>query len=217
MIIRNARPQDAVGMSAVDRLSWPAELAGDEQQFLARIAAFPEGQWVGESENGRIVGVICAQRISTDFLRAHGDDFEALTDHGRFTDSHDPTGEIYQLTGVGVVPEYRGQQLGRVLVDRQIEFAATLPGVKRIIGITRPVRYHRFRNLPIEDYVRRRIDTGRLLDPVLSFHMDCGARLVSIHPQFRPQDSAACGYGVLIEYPCHSNTVGTPTGSSALN
>ena len=100
-----------------------------------------------------------------------------------------------------MLPEYRGQLLGRQIVDRQLEFARSLPDVHRILGFTRPIHYHRHRDIPIERYVQRAGPDGNLIDPVLAFHVDAGAGIVSIHPGFRPDDHEACGYGVLIEYP----------------
>lgn len=200
MILRNAVEADAAGMTAVELKSWPGGLASAEEQFQARIAAYPEGQWVAEV-GGRIVGVTAAQRISPEFLDAGAMTYRRLTDGGRFSRSHDAGGEIYQLVGVGVVPEFRGQQLGRVLVDHQIAFARSLSTVRRILGFTRPARYSRYQQMSIDEYVHARLESGRLVDPVLSFHLDSGADLVSIHADFRPEDHNAQGYGILIEYP----------------
>ena len=199
MKFRPANPHDAPIMSDVDRLSWPAALAVRTDEFAARIAAFPAGQWVAE-RNGRIVGTASAQRINDRFLRANGDRYERLTDGNRFTASHDPGGEIYQLISVGVLPKFRSQGLGRTLVDRQIDAARRTDGMRRILGFTRPAGYRRHRKLSIEEYLAGR-DDGRCPDPVVDFHLSAGAVIVSVHADFRPQDTDACGYGVLIEYP----------------
>ncbi len=193
-------------MAAVDRSSWPARLATTEAEFQARIDAFPEGQIVAES-SGRIVGSASAQRITVEFLRAAGSRYQLVTDSNRFTGSHHPDGEVYQLIGVGVLPEFRGQQLGRQLVDHQIRLARSLPGVRRIVGFTRPALYHRYAQLPIDEYLQSRGPNGQLLDPVVDFHVAAGARIVSVHPDFRPEDQEACGYGVLIEYHGNRRTV----------
>jgi GNAT superfamily N-acetyltransferase len=199
-ILRTAVAADAPAMAEVDRQSWPEELATTRDQFEARIAAYPDGQWVAD-EAGRILGVASAQRITEVFLQDNGASYAALTDGNRFTCSHTPDGEIYQLVGVGVSPKYWGRQLGRKLVDQQIAFARSLPGVRRIVGYTRPARYYRHQQMTIEEYVAARREDGRLIDPILAFHLEAGARLVAIQPNFRPNDRQACGYGVLIEYP----------------
>ncbi|MBW3542158.1 MAG: GNAT family N-acetyltransferase [Planctomycetes bacterium] len=208
--LRAARPEDAAAMAVVDRACWPEPLAADAAMFAARIAAFREGQVVAAIA-GRIVGSASAQRITAELLHEHGDSYDTLTDHSRFTRSHVATGEIYQLVGVAVLSECRGLKLGRRLIDRQLELARALPGVKRIIGFTRPARYSRHQSLAIDDYVTARRRNGRLLDPVLAFHLEAGAQLVSICPGFRPADDEACGYGVLIEYP---RSVHQPLGAS---
>ena len=86
---------------------------------------------------------------------------------------------------------------------RQIEVARSLPGIRRILGVTRPARYHKRATLSIEQYVVLRSASGRLIDPVLAFHLDYGAHLVTTLPGFRPEDRDSLGYGVLIEYPVH--------------
>ena len=199
-IIRNARLDEVAEMAQVDRLSWPEKLATTEDQFVARLAAFPEGQWVAE-QSGRIVAVSSAQRIPESLISDSHCDHNSITDQGRFTNTHVTDGDVYQLIGVGVLPEYRWLQLGRRMIDHQLAFARSLTGVHRIVGFTRPVRYHRYSDVPIDEYVRRRTPAGRSLDPVLSFHLDSGAKLVSVHPGFRPEDTKSCGYAVLIEYP----------------
>ena len=44
-------------------------------------------------------------------------------------------------------------------------------------------------------------------DPVLAFHQQAGARIISVHEGFRPEDLEALGAGVLIEYPTEINQV----------
>lgn len=200
VILRNANKSDAAAMAHVEQQSWPPELAADEDLFRIRVRTYPEGQWVIEHHR-LIVGVATAQRITTTCLADRGDTYAGVTDHGRFHRSHDPFGEIYQLVGVGVLPDHRGLQLGRQLVDRQIDFARSVVGIERIVGFTRPAGYHVRSDLSIQEYVRSGTDEEAPIDPVLAFHLKAGARVVSIHANFRPEDRQAAGYGVLIEYP----------------
>jgi GNAT superfamily N-acetyltransferase len=204
VIIRKAVSAEAATMAAVDARSWPAALAANTEQHFARLLAYPEGQLVAEI-TGRIVAAASAQRITQTFLLANCESYHRITDGGRFTQSHNRNGEIYQLVGVGVLPEFRGRKsgvwLGRELVDRQVAFARRLRGVQRIVGFTRPAGYHRHKEMAIDEYLSQRRSNGKLLDPVVAFHVDAGAQIVSVHANFRPEDTEACGYGVLIEYP----------------
>lgn len=197
--VRAATLSDADAMAEVDRQCWPARLATSADEFAARIAAYADGQLLAVLAGG-VVGTASAQRITAEFLAAQSDSYDSITAGNCFTRSHTDDGKIYQLVGVGVLPEIRGRQLGRTLVDRQIELARSLTGVQRIVGFTRPAAYSRHAAIPIEDYVRTRNSDGDMLDPVLAFHVEAGARIVSVHRDFRPNDSDACGYGVLIEY-----------------
>lgn len=197
--IRQALVGDAEAMAHVERESW-GEMATPAEKIAQRIETFPAGQWVAEIDD-EIVGVTFSQRITTEFLEQTPKTFAALTDDGTFVRSHDPEGEIYQVISVGVSAAGRGSRLGRRLVDWQIEQALQTPGVRRILGFTRPAGYYRYQDVPIEEYVDLRSSQGRLVDPVLAFHLNAGARLVSIHPNFRPNDHEALGYGILIEYP----------------
>jgi len=198
--IRNARPEEAERLATIEAQCWPADTAANAEQFASRLRIHPEGQWVAELD-GRVVGVSVSQRITEAFLLREPVREDRLTDSGSFARSHDPDGDIYQLITVSVAPEGRGFRLGRRLVDRQLASARGLPSVRRIVGFTRPAGFHRHPDMTIEDYIALRDDGGRWVDAVLDFHLRAGARVVSVHPGYRPADEAARGYGVLIEYP----------------
>lgn len=200
LTFRTAGPDDAAALAAIDADSWPAPLATTLEQWQSRLAVFATGQLVLDYD-GRSAVVAAAQRITHEFLSAGPITHHRLTDGGSFRNSHHPAGEIYQLVAVGASALVNGLGLGRKLIDRQIAQARSMPGIRRIIGITRPARYYRHPELPISEYVELRNKTGRRYDPVLEFHLGSGARLISTHENFRPDDEEARGYGVLIEYP----------------
>lgn len=199
MLIRSAQPDDVPQIVEIERSSWPAGMASDADDIRSRIELFADGQLVAEI-GGKVVAYACAQRVRSEFFEANRATFPAVTDRGRIAGSHAPDGDVYHLVGVCVLRSHQGFGLARVLIDRQIELARKLPGIRRILGVTRPARYHKRSSMPIEQYVKFRTASGRLVDPVLAFHLDYGARLVAILPNFRPEDSDALGYGVLIEY-----------------
>ena len=197
---RQATLTDTDAITRVESESWPAFLAAPRSALASRISIYPSGQWLALRDQ-RIVGAAFAQRVHPELLAASQPTYDRVTDNATFQNTHDPLGSVYQLVGVGVAPEGQGCGVGRQLIDRQLQFARSLDGVQRIVGFTRPVGLHRFPELSIDDYLKLRGTNGRLQDPVLSFHLDSGARLVSVHPGFRSADRDARGYGVLIEYP----------------
>jgi len=199
-VIRPAHANEAEQIADVERHSWPAALAMDAARIRSRLAKFPAGQLVLELD-GEVVAYAAAQRASAEFFAAHRSTFASLTDHGSIAASHVDDGEIYHLIGVGVAPAGRGARVSRKLVDQQIANARNLPGVRRILGVTRPVGLHRQPDIAIEEYVKLRRDDGGYVDPMLAFHLGTGAKLVEILPAYRPEDVEALGYGVLIEYP----------------
>ena len=142
ILLRNPTVADAVAIHRVELQSWPAGLAGDQHQIQCRLEVYPDGQWVAERD-GEILGAVFAQRIPQQFFDIVPKRYDEITAGGTFTGSHCPDGDVYQLIGVAVAPEYRSLGLGRRLVDRQLKFARDLPGVRRILGFTRPVGYHR--------------------------------------------------------------------------
>ena len=200
LTIRQAQLDDVDAMAAVEAASWPAPLATSRAGIESRVRTFPAGQLVALLDDV-IVGAAYAQRITSQYLSQNPATYDRVTDRGSIAATHSPSGDVYELVGVGVSAAGQGIGIGRVLIDRQIALARGLAGTKRIIGVTRPVRFHRYPEVSIDEYVSLRSSGHRLVDPVLSFHLDSGARLVSIHPNFRPLDTESCGYGILIEYP----------------
>ncbi len=198
--LRNPTIEEAEKMARIERERWPVELANSVENIASRIETFPHGQWAATLDD-EIVGVIFAQRLTRLFFESTPWSYDALTDHGTFRGSHDLGGEIYQLVDVSVSRAGKGNNLGRRLVDRQVEFARGLDGVKRILGFTRPVKFHEHDEVSMDEYVQLRGDDGKQIDPVLSFHLDNGASLVQPVERYRPDDPDTCGYAVLIEYP----------------
>lgn len=205
--IRNARPDEVGPLAELESACWPNGLGATADQMARRIEVYPEGQWVADLAGER-VGLAASQRISAAFLASTPVTFNAITDRGGFTRSHDPRGEILQLVSVSVSRGARGLGIGRRLVDHMINVAYALGGVRRVLGVTRPNRFNRRPNMSIEEYVAARRENGIFLDPTLHFHLGSGARVVSIHPGYRPEDFESRGYGVLIEYDLNGNPGG---------
>ena len=201
-LIRNATIDDAFAMARIESECWPAEIVTTKPQIESRIATYTAGQWVAVIRD-EIVGTIFAQRITEEYFGKTAAQYDALTDNGSFVDSHDDQGEIYQMVGVSVLPSAKGRGLGRALVEKQIDFARSITAVKRIIGFTRPVKYHEHSGFDIREYVDLRREDGGRVDPVLSFHLDNGATFKGAFEGYRCEDKESLGYGILIEYSVH--------------
>lgn len=215
--LRQAEAEDVTALVEIEAASWPPQLAATAEQIAARIATYREGQWVAVRE-GQPVGVCFAQRVRADFFFAGPRQWDRLTDAGRFRASHDPSGNVYQLVAVGVGPRGRGLRIGRQLVDRQLQFARSLPDVQRILGVTRPAGFSEVADsIAIEDYIRARTADGRWRDPTLDFHLGSGARLVSLVADYRTADRASGGFGVLIEYPRRTISATVAAGGGTLD
>ena len=198
VVLRTACPDDVDELSRLEAACWPEGLAADASQLHARIAAYRDGQWVAELD-GRLLGYSSAQRIEPGLLDSVPLDYETVTDGDRFTATHDDNGTIYQLVGVSSHLESRGQGIGRQLVDHQIARAWTLAGIRRVLGFTRPTGRHLAPHQSLSDYLDIP-SAGSAPDKTLAFHLDCGARIVSGHDDFRAVDLQCLGAGVLIEY-----------------
>jgi len=205
--IRNVLPDEAERLAELEAACWPNGLGASADQIARRTEVFPEGQWVADLA-GQTVGLAASQRISAAFLASTPVTFDAITDGGCFTHSHDPHGEILQLVSVSISRGARGLGIGRRLVDHEIHIAYGLEGVRRVLGVTRPRGFNRYPHMSIDDYVAARRESGIFLDPTLHFHLGSGARVVSVHPDYRPDDLESRGVGVLIEYDLNGNPNG---------
>lgn len=198
IVLRPAETDDIDDLTRLETASWPEGLAANNGQISARIAAYPNGQWVAESD-GRLLGYSSAQRIRPALLDVAPLNYTTLTDCDRFTATHANDGEFYQLVGVSTHPDFRGQRIGRQLVDHQVGRAWTLGGIRRVLGFTRPAGRHLAPPGTLEDYLATQFSSDAR-DKTLAFHLDSGAVIVSFHEDFRACDQECLGAGVLIEY-----------------
>ena len=99
--IRQAQLDDVDAMTAVEAASWPAPLATSRAGIELLVRTFPAGQLVATLDDV-IVGAAYAQRITTERLMRTPVTYEMVTDDGALADSHDSTGDVYELVGVGV-------------------------------------------------------------------------------------------------------------------
>jgi len=91
------------------------------------------------------------------------------------------------VRGVGVLcalaalvpPKHRGRGLSRRIL-REMCGLATRKGLSGVLAPVRPTRKHEFPHEAMEEYVARRDDDGRMLDPWLRVHHELGGRELGI-------------------------------------
>ncbi len=172
--------------------SWPQGIRASAVALEQRLQRFPEGQFVLEQE-GELVAVLYTQRIaSLNVLDGLG--------ASQVLQLHKPGGEVLLLLGISVLESFQGQGLSDQLIEFCQQWCRLKGDIRGIAGVTRCGRYSHELGESMADYVGRRDGQGQPVDPILRFHHSHGARIVKLLPDYRPQDRANHGYGVLIHY-----------------
>lgn len=105
---RDIKPEEAEQAVAIEQICFPPNEACSEQHMKERMRKAPDLFLAAvDKETGRIAGFLNGIATNEDSFR---DEF--FTD----ADLHDPNGKNIMLVGLDVLPEYRGQGLGRELV-----------------------------------------------------------------------------------------------------
>lgn len=195
-IIRHSQLNDLSELVRLEEECLPEALRTTPEEIRQRIERFPDGNCVLEFE-GRIVGAIYSQRISDiDVLR----NSNAMNNHRL----HEASGSVIQLLGISVLPQFQDKALGDQLLEFMLQWASLKGGIESVVGVTRCKNFGHNLPMPMEDYILSRDGKGQLLDPILRFHEDHGAKIIGCILNYRPQDKENDGKGVLIEYDIHN-------------
>lgn len=189
--VRFANHNDLDRLVELESLCWK-HTRSSRETILARITAYPEGQFVLE-QAGKVIGVIYSQRISS---------VEALLNStaGNVHELHDITGTTLQLIAVNVDPGLQNRNLGDQLLEFMLQRCSLVTGVDRVVAVTLTKKYEESNCPSYENYIRL---SGVEQDPVLAFHQAHGADIVTVVADYRPEDSANNGNGVLVSYDIH--------------
>lgn len=110
---RNIRQEEAEQAVEIEQICFPPNEACSEQHMKERIAKAPELFLVAvDKETGKIAGFL--NGLSTD---------ESVFRDAFFTDAnlYNPTGKNIMILGLDVLPQHRGQGLGRELVFQYLK------------------------------------------------------------------------------------------------
>ena len=188
--LRQAGPADLAALLALEAICLPPALRHATTLLQARLAE-PNGIFVAERD-GAILGAVHVQRIAgLDALRAtRWDGLAGL----RLQD-----GKALQLLALVADPASLGEGIGDTLVDFILQWASLTPGIELVCGVTRCRDWDGI--IPYASWVGSNGPDGLPDDATLRFHVGRGARIMQVMQEYRPEDVANAGHGVLIAYP----------------
>lgn len=170
----NSAPEMAEDLEAIQRISFPT-LAENEiitaAHYRAHIQRFPEGQFAVLTREDRVIGCSTDFRTSFDFHHIEHRYLDVVGNN--WLGHHDPEGDWLYGADIGVLPEYRGRGIAkllyaarRALIQRHGLQGQVAGSVLRGYG---PWKYR----MTAEQYVAA-VVAGSLVDPALSVHLKCG-------------------------------------------
>lgn len=174
---------------------FPSELWWNREQLANHVERFPAGALCVEI-GGRLAGSMTG--LIVDFDPASPEhSWEDVTDNG-YIRNHRPEGYTLYVVDISVRPEYRKLGLGKWLMQSMYEVVVHL-GLDRLLGGGRMPGYHLVKNeLGPDDYIRK-VVSGELHDPVITFLLRCGRTPVHVVPNYL-EDEESCNYGTLMEW-----------------
>ena len=197
IVVRHMQVSDALQLEELQKIVFPT-LAEDEliraAHYLRHLEVFPEGQFV-ITFGGRVIGMTTTMRTNFDFLNYHHTFKETIG--GGWLTNHNPEGEWLYGLDMGLLPEYRGKGLARILYRARHEIARSL-GLKGQLTVGMMSGYGAVsREISGELYYEQLIQ-GKRIDPTLSPQMKIGFVPIALMPNHL--NDPVCGnYGILIK------------------
>jgi ribosomal protein S18 acetylase RimI-like enzyme len=164
-----------------------------EADIRAYAETFPEGYFVA-MVGGHPVGMGAGIYLDFDFSNPQHTIASITGEHQ--CGNHDPEGEWYYGTDITVLPEYRGQGIGRMLYEKRK--ALVIRDGKRgiIAGGALPGYFEYKKTMPVEEYVAK-VVAGELRDPTLSFQLGNGFQVRGLLENYL-EDESDDGWAALI-------------------
>jgi len=189
--LRPAFSGDLEALVDLDQACWPVHLTAGRDVIAARLARYPQGQYVLEQQ-GEVLGALYTQRIKE----------QAILDQATFLQLpqlHDPQGSILQILGMNIKPSVQHLGLGDQILDFLLYVCGLDGNCEAVVGISRCKQFAEQGSLTMPQYLQKCRDSGQW-DTVLHFHVHHGAEVVKPIADYWPDDVENQGYGILVRY-----------------
>ncbi|MDQ6723685.1 MAG: GNAT family N-acetyltransferase [Thermoproteota archaeon] len=159
------------------------------------IRLFPQGQLYAEFE-GRLIGSCSSLIVS---LKSDYEDhtWSDITEVGSFS-NHNPNGDSLYGADISVHPDFRHRGIATMLYNSRRNLAIKL-NLRRIIAGGRLFDYCKYANLMSADEYAKKVANGELKDPVLSFQLKNGFKVIKILPNYL-YDKRSLNYASFVEW-----------------
>lgn len=198
-IIRPVRKQDIPKIVELQKIAFPHMAAEGvywrPKELDAHLMVFPEGQFCADYD-GKIIGS-CSSLIIT-LKPEYKEHTWREACGGSFFKNHDPSGDTLYAADVSTHPNYRRLGIATKLYNARKELAVKL-NLRRIIAGGRIFNYCNYAySLSPKEYVKKVI-SGKIREPVLSFQLRNGFRFIKILPNYL-KDPRSLNYATFIEW-----------------
>lgn len=113
---RKVQPSDLAAVMKIEQASFEAGIFESESTYAERIKTFPDGFMLLEFD-GAVIGYICSE------IWPYQKEIKAenFTLGHSIQESHNLSGEEIYISSMAILPEYRGQGLGKLMFQKFLE------------------------------------------------------------------------------------------------
>lgn len=192
--VRQAGLRDIKKILQIEKEAWPKGLRATKEMFRSRLKTFPEG-FLCAVMDGEIQGFVVTEILDYD-MRGSRLSWQEATDNGYIRKTHNPNGDT--LYGVSLSVSTHAQRRVSVALLEATGKLVIKYGLKQGVFGSRIPRYHRYAGkMSVEEYIKAKTRTGRLLDPELGIYQSVGLKPVRIIPGYI-KDPESLDYGILV-------------------
>lgn len=188
--IRLAELSDLPALEILEVKAWDENLQAPPAALRKRLEVNPTGVFVVEVDQ-KVAAVLYTQRIP-EVNTVFSETFAGVSD------AHVPGAPVVQLIAIASDSEVASLGLGQELRAFALHLARLDATVSTVCAVTRFRDFPKF-NGSLQEYLDSHV-SGKQVDSIVAFHTHYGAKVVSLVPDYRDEDTDNKGAGVLIQY-----------------